>query len=325
MIDQNIVVIGEHFQGKLKRVTYEVAACARELEGLRPAKVRAVLLGDDIAGPAYEIVRITGLDVIAMHVPGLFSYNREAYTSILHALLHALKPTYVCAAASTEGLDLAPALAVRLGASCVTAVERVLELDGHICFARTMCGGKIAAHVRPRTDTTVLTVQPGSFEVNTSEDTIPGAVDIRRVHFEPQQSRSLGVKIGQAEDSGLQEADIIVSAGRGIGKRENLDLIERLAALFPKSAVGGTRPVCDVGWLEYKKQVGLTGATVTPELYFACGISGAQQHLSGMRGAKFIVAVNTDPHAAIFNVADVCVVEDVTTFIPALINEWEQG
>jgi electron transfer flavoprotein alpha subunit len=188
-----------------------------------------------------------------------------------------------------------------------------------------MCGGKIVAHVRPESDAAMVTVQPGSFEVTTSQDTVPGAVDIRRVDFEPRRSRSLGVTIGQAEDSGLQEADIIVSAGRGIGKRENLDLIDRLAALFPKSAVGGTRPVCDLGWLEYKKQVGLTGATVTPELYFACGISGAQQHLSGMRGAQFIVAVNSDPHAAIFNVADVCVVEDVTTFIPAFINEWEQS
>jgi electron transfer flavoprotein alpha subunit len=325
MIDRNIVVIGEHFQGELKRVTYDVAACARELEGLCQAKARAVLLGDDVAGPAYELVRSTGLDVIAVHVPGLFSYNREAYASVLEDLLHEMKPSYVCAAASTEGLDLAPALAIRLGASCLTGVERVFELDGEICFARGMCGGKIVAHVRARTEAAVVTVQPGCFRMDVSEDTAPGAVDIRRVRFEPRKSRSLGVRIGQVEDSGLREADIIVSAGRGIGKKENLDLIYRLAALFPKSAVGGTRPVCDLGWLEYKNQVGLTGATVTPELYVACGISGAQQHLSGMRGSQFIVAVNTDPHAAIFNVADVCVVEDLNAFIPALIQEWEQG
>jgi electron transfer flavoprotein alpha subunit len=141
---------------------------------------------------------------------------------------------------------------------------------------------------------------------------------------QPRRSRSLGVKRVRTENAGLAQADVIVSAGRGIGKRENLDLIHRLAELFPRSAVGGSRPICDLGWLGYKHQIGQTGATVTPKLYIACGISGASQHLAGMRGAHFIVGINTDPHAAIFNVADVVVAEDVTTFIPTLLKAYQE-
>jgi electron transfer flavoprotein alpha subunit len=123
------------------------------------------------------------------------------------------------------------------------------------------------------------------------------------------------------ETSALADADVIVSAGRGIGRQENLSLIYRLASVFSRSAVGGSRPVCDAGWLQYKQQVGMTGATVTPKLYIACGISGAMQHVSGMRGAGFIVSINTDPNAAIFNVSDVCIAEDAAEFLSLLISE----
>ncbi|MBW2616973.1 MAG: electron transfer flavoprotein subunit alpha/FixB family protein, partial [Deltaproteobacteria bacterium] len=125
--------------------------------------------------------------------------------------------------------------------------------------------------------------------------------------------------------SALTEADVIVSAGKGIGRKENLEIIERLAALFPKSAVAGSRSVCDSKWLDRNRQVGYTGATVSPKLYIAAGISGATQHIAGMRSSGFIVAINSDPNAAIFNVSDVCVVEDLTTFVPVFIDSHEKG
>jgi len=124
--------------------------------------------------------------------------------------------------------------------------------------------------------------------------------------------------------TGITEAGVIVSAGQGLGDKENLDLIYQLAALFAKSAVAGSRIVCDLGWLEYRCQVGVTGATVSPQLYIACGISGAVQHVMGMRNSEYIVAINKDPAAAIFQVADICIVEDLTTFIPALIEVYEK-
>jgi len=124
--------------------------------------------------------------------------------------------------------------------------------------------------------------------------------------------------------TGITEAGVIVSAGQGLGDKKNLDLIYQLAALFAKSAVAGSRIVCDLGWLEYRCQVGVTGATVSPQLYIACGISGAVQHVMGMRNSEYIVAINKDPAAAIFQVADICIVEDLTTFIPALIEVYEK-
>jgi electron transfer flavoprotein alpha subunit len=117
----------------------------------------------------------------------------------------------------------------------------------------------------------------------------------------------------------LKDAEVIVSGGRGLGKKENASLIRRLAALFPRSAVGASRSACDLGWFEHKHQIGTTGQTVSPKLYIACGISGAFQHVSGMRGAQTIVAINTDIHAPIFQVAHYGIVEDLETFIPLLI------
>lgn len=324
-MEKSIVVIAEHFQGELKPVTYELVACAFELQKLFPADVKIIIVGDEVEGIAKKIATDTGLDVIGVQDPNLVFYNGEVYTGILVELLPDLYPKYVCIAHTTQGWDYAPGLAVRLRASCITGVGKAFRAHDRICFTRSIYNGKLVAVVSPSAELTVLTIQPGIFKLPTLHNPTPGSVDMRTVSHPPQQSRTVGIKRTKVEDSALAEAQVIVSAGRGIGKKENLGLIYQLAALFPKSAVGGSRPVCDMGWLEYKRQVGLTGTTVTPKLYLACGISGAPQHIAGMGGAGFIVAINTDPDAAIFNVADVCIVEDLTTFIPACIEEWEKG
>ena len=167
----------------------------------------------------------------------------------------------------------------------------------------------------------VVTVAPGAFRPAAAVGEARGSVTERVIERTPRGSRVLGTRRGEPADPGLARAEVIVSAGRGIGRRENLALVERLAALFPRSAVGGSRPICDAGWLPYRRQVGVTGATVAPRLYVACGISGSSQHRTGMRGAGFVVAINTDPDAAIFQVADVGVVEDLATFIPLVLRE----
>ena len=123
--------------------------------------------------------------------------------------------------------------------------------------------------------------------------------------------------------TGITEAGVIVSAGQGLGDKENVALLYQLAALFTKSAVAGSRIICDLGWLEYRCQVGVSGATVSPQLYIACGISGSVQHVMGMRNSEYIVAINTDPTAAIFQTADICIVENLITFIPTFIEVYE--
>jgi electron transfer flavoprotein alpha subunit len=220
-------------------------------------------------------------------------------------------------------MDFAPAVAFRTGAACITGVEHIFHDTDRLFFGRSMFGGKLFAKVLSKTEMTVLTLQPGSFKPRPAEGSLREKVEVRAINLQPRQSQSAGIKSVQIPLDSLAKAKIIITAGRGIGKKENLEHIYRLARLFPKSAVGGSRPVCDLGWLEYGQQVGVTGATVTPELYMACGVSGAMQHISGMRGAGFVVAINTDPHAAFFNFADVCITEDLATFIPALLEAYE--
>jgi electron transfer flavoprotein alpha subunit len=324
MMEQSVIVIAEHYEGQIRPVTYELIACAAKLQQFRQLTIMVMILGDDVAGLAREIAETSGQDVVAVQVPTLDRYNGEAYKTLLQNLLIENMPTYICVAHTSQGLDFAPALAVVLDADCITGVEDVVEKDGNICVARPLYGGKIFAHHSTGAKTSILTIQPGIFKPLGSELQAPGAIDIKSMIYEPHQSVSLGLKQAAADTSGIAEARVVVAAGRGIREAENLEIIEQLAKVFPRSAVAGSRIVCDMGWLEYKCQVGVTGATVTPELYIACGISGAVQHVSGMRSSGFIVAINTDPAAAIFQVADICVVEDLTTFIPILIEMYEE-
>jgi electron transfer flavoprotein alpha subunit len=319
-----ILIIAEHFEGKLKPVTYELLACANKIQQYQKTRVRVVLIGDDIEAMAHQLAENYGCDVIAVNSPYLKSYNGEVYKTILTQMVQEMQPALVCIAHSAQGLDFAAAIAYRVGAACITGVEGIFsEADG-LCFSRSIFGGKVVADVCPTMPMAILTVQPGFFKALSSDPVSTGKIDVRSVPRKPLQSRSVGIKIAHTSSDSLVEAKVVITAGRGIGKKENLDVVYQLAKLFPNSAVGGSRPVCDMGWLEYRQQVGVTGATVSPELYVACGVSGAVQHVSGMRGADCVVAINTDPNAAIFNVADVCIVEDLTTFIPALIEAWEK-
>ena len=133
-----------------------------------------------------------------------------------------------------------------------------------------------------------------------------------------------GTRPSPSEGSGLASAEVVVSGGRGIRESQNFKYIEMLAGLFPRSATGGSRPICDYKWITYGKQVGITGTTVSPKLYFACGISGAPQHIEGMKGAWFIVAINTDPDAPVFQIADVSIVEDLMEFIPLFVETFKK-
>ena len=319
MQNRSIFVVADHAQGKVKPPAYEAIACALQLGSFHQLRVLAVVIGDQPELPAEEIAQKAGVDVIAVRTPGLATYNEELYRAVLSNLIDELDPAYVCAAHSSQGADFAPGLAARRGAACVTAVERVSFDADRVIFARGASGGKLVAELISTTRLTVITVQPGAFRYDLDNIPTPGWIEARTVQFQLNRSRSLGFKHGPAGDKGLSEARVIVAAGRGVGKLENLGLIRDLAAAFPRSAVGGSRPVCDMGWLEYKSQIGLTGATVSPELYIACGISGTAQHVAGIRDAGFVVAINSDPNAAIFNAADLCIVEDLTTFIPTLL------
>jgi electron transfer flavoprotein alpha subunit len=321
---QTIVVIVEHYSGQIKPVTHELVSCARRLQQHTASAIKAVILDAEPARLAREMADTWGLEVSAVRIPQLTTYNGEIYKSVLADLLRELKAAYVCIAHSSQGTDFAPALAVKLNAACITGVEDILDVENRTCFARSIFGAKAMAHVRPEKDISILTIQPGMFRPQKPDEPVPGRVTHRSFNCKSLKTRSRGIKQAEADMTGITEAGVIVSAGQGLGDKENLDLIDQLAALFTKSAVAGSRIVCDLGWLGYRCQVGVTGATVSPQLYIACGISGAVQHVMGMRNSEYIVAINKDPAAAIFQVADICIVEDLTTFISAFIQEYEK-
>jgi len=318
------VVVVEHHEGKLRPVTKDLMACASILERHRSGRITAVIPGHNIVGLAHETARMYGVSVIGIEDPVLRNYNGENWKSALKAVFADLLPTYVCIGHTLEGMEFAPGLSVTLNAACVTGIEHVDGDPNRILFTRSIHCGKLLAEVVSCVETTVLTVQPGSFAGFVCEVNTPGAVELRSVSLPPSFSRTLGIKGSRDRNPALADADVIVAAGKGIGKRENMELVKRLAALFPASAVAGSRWVVDAGWMEHRRQVGLTGATVKPKLYIACGISGASQHVAGMRESDFVIAINKDPYAAIFKFADVAIVEDLTSFIPVLIEQYDR-
>lgn len=321
-MEQTIAVIAEHEGGSIARASYEALGCATEIQRIVPAKIVVVVMGDLAGDVGREIASLTHASVVAVHVHGLHSYDGDAYRSVLADMLLELHAAWICVPGTTQGLDFAPGLAVRLGASCVSAVENVLEQAGRPVFVRPLFNGKIVAEVAASIPTVVL-VQPGSFPEELGERERMGSLEERSIAWQPTRSRVLGLKTQEPADAALSEAAVIVAAGRGMGRKEHLEAVQRVAGLFARSAVAGSRPLCDQGWLPYRQQVGQTGASVSPDLYLACGISGAPQHLIGMRGSKFVVAVNTDPEAAIFRHADIGIVEDAETFLSELSHQTE--
>ncbi len=319
-----ITIIAEHFEGKIRPVTYELVAFAREIQKFSLQKILVVILETDSTSMADEIAQTAGVDVISLQHPWLEAYNQEHYISVLEKWFAKNPFSFLCTAHTTQGMDFTPILSARLNCSCITGVESVGSENGTVFITRSIFNGKAAAKMVSSSVSTVLTVQTGIMKFTNCQPPSPGKVEIFPVLPVQQFTRALGLVRARSDSQTISDADIIISAGRGIGKKGNLDLIYRLASLFSKSAVGGSRPLCDLGWLGYPQQIGITGMSVSPRLYVACGISGAMQHLSGIRGADFIVAVNTDPKANILNMADVCIIEDLTTFIPILIEELEK-
>lgn len=335
-----ILVIAELSDGRILPVTHELIAFAQAMALHDSAEVRVVVPGRMVQTAARDLANETAVRVLAMEGDALEPYNAEAWVAALAPWLATRKPRYVCIPHTSRGCDFAPGLAVRLNAACITAIEDFRRKDNVLCFIRSVFNGKIRMHVTPKTDVAVLCVLSGIFKAATryqerSDSSIPpvmkqdefsrdscGAhVETLEIPYRSQKIRALGVAPAAVQDFDLTLADVIVSAGRGIGFPENLELIRCLASLFSKSTVGCSRAVCDLGWLGHKHQVGLTGRTVAPRLYIACGISGAVQHISGMRNSGFIIAINTDPRAAIFQVTDVGIVEDLTTFIPLVMKK----
>ncbi len=320
-----IAVIAEHKENRILPATYETLFFAMELGEHLGLNVSILILGNTVGAMANQLAAKTGSHVTGIEGGSLELYNGEAYKAVALEALKTFNPLlYVCMPHTATGFDLAPRLAFALKASCVTSVEKIRAGVGNIRFIRSMFNGKLHAEISPGAAKTVLTILPGARPSLDIHPKSKGSVHIIRTDFVPVASKTLEIKESESGKLNLGDADVIISAGRGIRNPENRHLLEAFAKIFPKSALGASKAACDLGWFGYQRQIGITGQTVSPKLYIACGISGAVQHISGMKGSQTIIGINSDPDASIFNVADYGIVENLTTFIPTLLEEFKR-
>ena len=319
MAPTRIALVAEVEAGRLDPAVWDLAAMASAIAAEDSRDVRWLVLGHEASSAGAKLAAETGHAATVLALPPAAASTGAVWFEVLRPMLEDWRPDIVGLLHTTRSQDCAVALAMALDAACIAAVQGIARKaqTNDPVFQRAVLDGRMTAGIQPGGRPAVVTVLPGYFQYQARE-CVPAAVDVRPARLPDTRIRLVAVREAQSEPA-LKQAETIVAAGRGIGSEENLALVERLAARFPRSAVAGSRIVCDAGWLAYNRQVGVTGATVAPKLYLACGISGAHQHVGGMQGAELVVAINRDPRAAIFNHADIGVVADLEVFLPLLI------
>lgn len=294
------LLIGEYREGKLLDSTYELLGFAQQLGG----ESALLLVGSETQLPAY------GGTLYLADAASCGEYNPDLHKKLIVETVQKENPDYIVFIHSSYGWDLAPRVAAALKAAQVS--EIIAITDGG--FEVGCCNAKMRRTVKPATAKAVLTIQAGAFPVLQSGGT-PAVV---KISADGNGSLAfIGYEAAEKKDIDLAKAEVIVSAGRGVGKKDNIPVIQALATALG-GELGASRPVVDAEWVTHGHQVGTTGQTVSPKLYVACGISGAIQHLAGMKKSDFIVAINKDKDAPIGEIADVLVVADVMQFVPAL-------
>lgn len=311
-----ILAVTEQRNGALRKVSQEVVAAARRLAGNDGTVAALVLGGSGVSGT--EALGQAGADKILLAARDDFAlYNPDGYA----ATIAAVAPGYdaVVFAATATGRDLAPRAAARLGQGLATDVTEIAQDGGQIVVTRPIYAGKVLQKLKLTGTPALLSVRPNTFRPEAGNRA--GASETVVV---PDFTARVTVKEIKAPASAamdVAEAPVVVSGGRGLKEPANFALLEDLAAALGNAAVGASRAVVDAGWRDHATQVGQTGKTVSPNLYVAVGISGAIQHLAGMRTAKTIVAINRDKDAPIFKVADYGIVGDLFEIVPRLTEE----
>lgn len=311
-----ILFLAEHSNGKLKKSALELVTASQTLGSKLSKEVVGLVLGADVSA-ARELATYT--NVIAVQDPALADTRAETITTVLATLVKELSATALLVSASRSGLSFSPRVAMRLDAPLLEDVTSLDVRDNQIVATRLTYLARVTETVKALSFPVVISVKPNIFPVAVASAT--GKIESRSVALSEPDQR---VKVGEKSSAktgrvALEEADLVVTGGRGVGSAEGFGrLVEPLADSLG-AGVGATRAVVDAGWRPYGEQVGQTGKTVAPKAYFALGVSGAVQHMSGMNRSKYIVAVNKDPDAPIFKVADYGIVGDVNTVVPALI------
>ena len=324
---KGVLVFAEQRQGRVQPVTYELIGKGLELAGELGEEVVVFLAGSNAASEA-DALLYYGVDRVYLYDhPALERFRIEPYTALMVDLVNQIKPNIILMGATPVGRSLAPRVAARLRTG-LTADCTFLDVkpNGDLVQTRPAFGGDVMAQIitprhRPQMATVRHKVMPMAEKVSKPHGEVVSCnVDERLLR---SGIEILGFKPYQAVSS-ITDAEVIIAAGRGIGKPDGLDLLGELAALLG-GVVGVTRPLVEQGWADYTRQIGMSGRTVRPKLYIACGISGAIQHVAGMRGSDVIFAINTDPAAPIFDAAHYGLVGDLYEVVPAMIDALKKG
>ena len=321
-----ILVIAEQKDGKLNRASWETIAAAQQLSG-GSMPIKIAVAGQGVAAVAAELAQAAVAEVIVVDHAALAHYTPDAFVQALQQVVTQAAPSLVFLPHTYQTRDFSPTLATRLDRALVTDVIGVKQSGGTPTFARPMFQGKLTADVQPQGPAPhFVTIQIGAFRADTATKGSAAApianagitIDESKLRQKPEAPFQ---EAKQAVD--LSQAERIVSVGRGIKSQENLAVAEQLAKAFG-AELAASRPICDNGWLPMERQIGSSGQTVAPKLYVALGISGAIQHLVGMKGSRTIVAINKDAEAPIFEVADYGIQGDLFELAPAIIAELQK-
>lgn len=313
-----IVVVAEQQAGRLNRASLEAVAAAQ----LIGKPVTVVLPGAASSPAAADLAAVDVAEIVALESPHLQTYTPEGYVAALAAFVRDAAPTHLVFPHTYQTRDYVPRLAARLGCPLLTDCTAIKRVDGRVLFTRPIFQGKLSADVAfEGAAPHAITVQIGAFRADAvraaaspvSVRAVAAAIDAAEIRQRPEPPFQ---DTKQAVD--LSQAERIVAVGRGIKDQERIAVARQLAAALG-AELAASRPICDAGWLPMDRQIGSSGQTVSPKLYVALGVSGAIQHVVGMKGAKTIVAVNTDADAPIFEVADYGIVGDLFAVVPALV------
>ncbi|XYM13923.1 electron transfer flavoprotein subunit alpha/FixB family protein [Bacillus velezensis] len=318
---KKVIVLGEIRDGALRNVTFEAIAAGKTISG--GGNVIGVLMGKGAADAAPELIQYGADKVFTADSPGLSQYTADGYAAVLGDLIENEKPDAVIFGHTSMGKDLSPKLAARFETGLISDSTDVSVTGDNIVFTRPIYSGKAFEQVISTDPFILATIRPNNIQALEKDANRTGfeelaapPADLRTVIEEVVKKTADGVD--------LSEAKIIVAGGRGVKSKDGFEPLKELAEVLG-AAVGASRGACDADYCDYSLQIGQTGKVVTPDLYIACGISGAIQHLAGMSNSKVIVAINKDPEAEIFKIADYGIVGDLFEVVPLLTQEFKNA
>lgn len=315
-----ILVFVEQRNGQVRKSSLEALSEARRHAPMGKEPVVAVIAGENIKSLAAKVSKVKPDKILVADSAQFANYSTEAYAAVLAEAVKKENPRYVFAANTAMGKDLLGRTAARLDAPCASDVVELKEDNGNLLAVRPMYSGKCRGLYEFNSPLAFMTLRPNVFPLSEAENGQQSPIEDLSVSADKVRARVTEVHVSEGQKIELSEASVIVAGGRGIKGPENWTLLQNLCDVLG-AALGASRAVVDSGWIDHGHQVGQTGKTVSPQLYIACGISGAIQHLAGMSSSKVIVAINKDSEAPIFKHATYGIVGDVLEVVPKLAEE----